>query len=148
MIALMAEWLFAMPDEASAETPAPAPPARAAHVVAEVTVGTAVTAAAVLPAFLGFAEPTRRGAAARVLAKQLAGVLLCGALLALGNFIFTWCSVQWAQAGLPVDLPLLVSRPGGGVMPPGATTQAGGNVRINLNESPAPSKNEWSKYVD
>lgn len=147
MIAWVAElFLSALP-------PAPAltaaPPAQAAQVVAEVTIGSAVAAATVLPVFLGFAEPAKRGAAARVVAKQLIGVLICGALLALGNYIFTWCSTQWAAAGLPVDLPTIVMRPGSGAPPPAGQTTAGGAVRIGAAPSNPQPRDEWYRqYTD
>jgi hypothetical protein len=121
-----------------------APPST--RLVVEVTVGSAVTAAAVLPAFLGFAEPAKRYAAARVVARQLFGVILCGALLALGNFIFTLCSKQWVEAGLPADLPLLVARPGGGAIPASHQTPAGGAVHVGNG---TPQNNDWQRqYMD
>jgi hypothetical protein len=94
---------------------------------AEVAIGAAVTGVVVLPAFLGFAEPVRRGAAAVAWLKSIAGVLLCGALLALGNWIYTLCTIQWAQTGLPA-MPPMVVRPGGGELPLGA---AGAAAPIN-----------------
>lgn len=143
MIAWVAElFLFAPP-------PLTAAPPTQAQVVAEITVGSAVAAATVLPVFLGFAEPAKRGAAARIVAKQLIGVLICGALLALGNYIFTWCSTQWAAAGLPVDLPTIVMRPGSGAPPPAGQTTAGGAVRIGVAQSNPQPKDEWYRqYTD
>jgi hypothetical protein len=142
VIAWVAELFLSTP---AAATTAPA----ATHVIAEVTVGSAITAAAVLPAFLGFAEPAKRGAAARIVFKQLLGVIVCGALLALGNWIFTQCSKQWIEAGLPGDLPLMVSRPGGGAMPAAGQTPAGGAVRIGGTASSTAPKDEWYRqYTD
>lgn len=141
MIAWVAELFLSVPSASA--------PATAAHVAVEVTVGSAVTAAAVLPVFLGFAEPAKSGAAARIVFKQLLGVVLCGALLALGNWIFTQCSKQWIEAGLPGDLPLMVSRPGGGAMPAPGQTPAGGAVRIGGTSGSTTPKDEWYRqYTD
>ena len=61
-----------------------------------------------------------------VWAKHIVGVLVCGALIALGNWIYTMFSAQWSQAGMP-DLPPMVSRPGPG----------NGAVPISTAQSPA-----------
>jgi hypothetical protein len=83
-----------------------------------VVVGAVVTGAAVIPAFLGFAAPVQRGAIAVAWMKSIAGVLICGALLAFSNWIYTLCTMQWAQTGLPA-LPPLAMRPGTGEAPVG-----------------------------
>jgi hypothetical protein len=120
------------------------------QVIAEITIGAAGTTAAVLPAFLGFAEPVKRGAAARIVMKQIFGVIACGALLALGNWIFTQCSKQWVEAGLPADLPLLVTRAGGGGSLPSGQSPPGGAVRgATASSSSAGGGDPWySKYAD
>lgn len=96
------------------------------------TVGAVVTGATVLPAFLGFAEPVRRGVVVVAWLKTIAGVLVCGALLALGNWIYTLCALQWSQTGLPPMPPMMI-KPGGGDLPV-ANAQ---NASIPFGTSPA-----------
>jgi len=100
------------------------------HKATEFVVGAVVAGATVLPAFLGFAEPMRRGAAAMFWMKTITNVLVCGALLALSQWIFTLYTNQWTQTGLPV-IPLIDAKPGGGPLP------AGGASRGNLGVAQA-----------
>ncbi len=67
----------------------------------------------VVPSLLSFAEPVSKAATVKAWMKHIMGVLICGALIALGNWIYTLFSAQWSQAGMP-DLPPMVARPGGG----------------------------------
>ncbi len=147
MIACIAELFVSVitPAEDAGVRPAPAVPA-----VVELTIGAAATTAAVLPVFLGFAEPVKRGAAARILMRQMFGVIVCGALLALGNWIFTQCSKQWVEAGLPADLPLLIPRSGGGGTLPNGQSPPGGSVRsAGASSSSAAGGEPWyTKYTD
>lgn len=85
------------------------------------TVGAVLTGAAVIPAWLGFAEPVRRGAVVTAWLKSIGSVFLCGALIAVANWIYTLCSLRWTQAGLPMIPPISV-KPGGGAFPLGAAT--------------------------
>ena len=83
----------------------------------------------VLPAMLGIAEPVERGAVVKVWLKHIVGVLICGALIALGNWVYTLFSAQWSQAGLP-DLPPMLAKPGGGQAVP-IGSAVGGGVKPN-----------------
>ena len=89
--------------------------------------GIVASGATILPALLGIAEPVQRGAWVVAWGKQILGVLICGALIALGNWIYTLFSTQWEQAGLPL-LPPMVARPGAAAGT--ATTTATQTVRI------------------
>ncbi len=97
----------------------------AATMMFRVATKSAALARGALPAMLGIAEPIEKGAVVRVWLKHIVGVLLCGALIALGNWIYTLFSAQWAQAGFP-DLPPMVAKPGGGQAVPMGGAAGGG----------------------
>ena len=114
MIALFAEAL----------SPSPASPAVPSKL--EIVVGAVVAGAAAIPAWVGFAEPVRRGAVVTAWLKSIGSVFLTGALIALANWIYTLCTLRWTQAGLPMITPINV-KPGGGALPigPGSAPSSG-----------------------
>jgi hypothetical protein len=82
-----------------------------------------VLGATVMPVLRTFADPVqRRATRVIVVLKHIIGVIICGALIALGNWIYTLSSMQWNQAGLP-DLPPMLAKAGAGPAP-----QAAGGV--------------------
>jgi len=133
-------------------TPAkPVAPRRAAvidldasfSVVASIATAAAATAAAT--ATVAVAAATSPSCVAGLNAspggwiKHIFGVLICGALIALGNWIYTLFSSQWAQAGMP-ELPVMVSRPGGQPFVPNQTGQSGQRtINIGMGGQPQAS---------
>jgi hypothetical protein len=111
-----------------AEALAPEPLQSGAPSTLEIVIGAVVTGASVIPAWLGFAEPVRRGAVVTVWLKTIGSVFLTGALIALANWIYTLCSLRWTQAGLPVITPMNV-RPGGGALPLGSASTIGSGTQ-------------------
>ena len=81
----------------------------------------ATTSSGIIPALEELT--THRASTVTIWVKHIIGVLICGALMALGNWVYSLFSDQWNQSGLPT-LPVMVARPGGGHGP--ATAQLGG----------------------
>lgn len=112
------------------EAQPPAPRRRPFRIAAEVAAGIVV-----VPSLLGFAEPVSKSATVKAWMKHIMGVLICGALIALGNWIYTLFSAQWSQAGMP-DLPPMVARPGGGgQVGPIANQQTGSSSGMRVGGS-------------
>jgi hypothetical protein len=103
--------------------PATRPRRTARRSTLKMAVGAVLTGATVIPAWAGFAEPVRRGAVVTVWIKTIGSVFICGALIAVANWVYTLCSLRWSQAGLPMMPPIAV-KPGGGTLPIGPGAQA------------------------
>jgi hypothetical protein len=115
---------------AEALAPAPVPSAEPSKL--ELVIGAVVTGATAVPAWLGFAEPVRRGAVVTAWLRTIGSVFLTGALIALANWIYTLCSLRWTQAGLPVITPINV-KPGGGALPIGTASTVGSSTQTTTS---------------